>query len=146
VTGLAAGGTRPSLTERVERLVGTRGGHDHWTRSSRRLAVRLLLTAAAFALAWYGPRARLPAAEAVVEFPGEEANPRLSSGRADRPELDALDAELQSLESQMQRVSDLLGRVRLSADEEQIARRLRQRAESIARRRAELAARGPAWP
>ena len=106
--GLAAGGTKATLVQRVERLVEDDRRADVWTKPLRRRLLTLGAAVAVVGLAGFAPRIALPQRSGTREsFESEVSRLPLRDETTTR-DWHALEEELLQLETDLERVKELL--------------------------------------
>jgi hypothetical protein len=135
--GLAAGGTKATLVQRVERLVQENRQADVWTKPPRRRLLTMGAALAVVGLAGFAPRVALPLA-AVSERAANEADEETTR------DWRALEEELLELEADLERVNELLRNHRPPAsgsvdDAHDYIQNLNRRAAALRARREHIA-------
>jgi beta-lactamase regulating signal transducer with metallopeptidase domain len=130
--GLAAGGAKSTLVQRIERLIEHSQCSDDWTKPTRRRLFNLAAVMCSVVLFGFAPRVALPsAAESRAEVRSEvDGSTTGDSSQDPLPEeaWETLHQELLDLEMDLERATDLVKRFPHRTDAESLIVDIRQRA------------------
>lgn len=105
--GLAAGGTKATLVQRVERLVEEERRADRWRQPLRRRLVTLGAAIAVVGLAGFAPRVALPLTHVSERGGVGEVSAGRSADDLTTRDWQALEEELLQLEADLERIGEL---------------------------------------
>ena len=144
-SGLAIGGTKATLADRVERLLEDAPGVDPWSRGLSKKGVLVATMAAIAAFACWAPQARCSSVEAAGDYRApvsaggvatqetENAVP-MRANRTSVPDSDELRANWRALQADLARAEALLVMVEHGSETKQVAQQIVERAVEIDRR------------
>ncbi len=144
-SGLAIGGTKATLADRVERLLEDAPGVDPWSRGLSKRGAHVATMAAITAFACWAPQARCSSVDAAGDYrapvsaggvatqEAENAVP-MRANRTSVPDIDELRPNWRALQADLERAEALLVRFEHGSETKQVAQQIADRAVEIDRR------------